>query len=91
MPRKVYVPTTTFFAQGFPGVFSEGVTRVFEGDPVLRGREHIFKLIEVEYPDVEDASAEPGVPRGLPTPAPVAEDATAAPGVLRRTPPKKKR
>ncbi len=91
MPRKVYVPTTTFFAQGFPGVFSEGVTRVFEGDPVLKGREHLFKLVDVEYPDVEDASAEPGVPRGLPKPAPTVEDATADPGVLRRTPPKKKK
>ncbi|MFA4974751.1 MAG: hypothetical protein WC683_19280 [bacterium] len=90
MPRKVYVPTTTFFAEGFPGVFSEGVTRVFEGDPVLKGREHIFKLVEVEYPDVEDASAEPGVPRGVPKPAPVFEDASATPGVPRRKPPKRK-
>jgi hypothetical protein len=64
MPRKVYVPTTTFFAEGFPGVYSEGVTRVFAGDPVLKGREHLFKLIEVEYPEVEDASADPGALRG---------------------------
>ncbi len=65
--RAVYVATENFLADvdGVPQTFRRGVTRVREGHPILKGREHYFRLADesVHY-EVEAATAAPGEKRG---------------------------
>jgi hypothetical protein len=62
--RRIYVPISSFVADidGIPTTFRE-TTRVREGHPVLKGREHLFREIDAHY-EVEAASAAPGEVRG---------------------------
>lgn len=48
---------------GAPIAVVGGHTRVREGHPLLKGREHLFEPLTVDY-DVEQATAAPGEKRG---------------------------
>jgi hypothetical protein len=50
--------TGVFTFEGERIYIHEGVTRVRAGHPILEGREHLFKPIDVHY-DVEDTRARP--------------------------------
>lgn len=61
MAGKIYIATVTGTAtlpDGSEAHLQEGVTRVREGHPLLKGREAIFREIDVHY-DVEDARSAP--------------------------------
>lgn len=48
---------------GSPITVVGGTTRVREGHPLLKGREHLFEPVTVHY-DVEQATQGPGEKRG---------------------------
>lgn len=79
MAGKIYIATVTGTAtlpDGSEAHLQEGVTRVREGHPLLKGREAIFREIDVHY-DVEDARS---APQDAPTPKASAEpEAVVAP------------
>ena len=50
--------TAVFVFEGARVVIHEGLTRVRAGHPILEGREHLFRPIDVHY-DVEDTRARP--------------------------------
>jgi len=66
----VYVAKESFTTNldGQEVVISKGVTRVRAGHPLMKGREALFELLEVQY-DVEQATSAPGEQRGAPQPA----------------------
>jgi hypothetical protein len=49
--KKVYVPIESFTIDidGAPVQFQENRTHVAEGHPVLKGREHLFREMEIEF------------------------------------------
>lgn len=61
----IYIAAESFTTSldGVPVLVTAGETRVREGHPLLAGREHLFRLLDVHY-DIEDASAAPGAKRG---------------------------
>lgn len=64
--EQIYVAIdsfTTDLPDGTPVFVYKDTTRVREGHALLKGREHLFKPIDVEY-DVEQATAAPGEKRG---------------------------
>ncbi len=65
MEGKIFVAVESFGLEidGVPHTISKDVTRVREGHPILEGREHLFKELEVQY-DIEDTTAKPGRRRG---------------------------
>lgn len=72
MAGKIYVARVSGIIdlpKGGQAHIQAGITRVREGHPILKGRESIFREIDVHY-DVEDA-------RSAPQDAPVPEAVTA--------------
>lgn len=63
--RRIFMAAESFTTtlDGVPTVVIADVTRVREGHPLLAGREHMFRELDVHY-DVEDASDAPGSKRG---------------------------
>lgn len=61
---KIYVAAETVIitVDGKRHHLRKDVTRVREGHPLLKGREHLFKELDVHY-DVEEARAKPGTKR----------------------------
>ena len=59
--RKVFVPVDTFSTDydGAPTQFTQGITTVREGHPILAKYPHMFREQWVEY-DWESATAAPG-------------------------------
>ena len=49
---------------GEPHTIHANVTRVRAGHPILEGRGHLFRPLDVQY-DVEQATAAPGEKRGV--------------------------
>lgn len=78
MSDDVYVARESFVTDldGERITVRKGKTRVREGHPLLRGREHLFKPVDVQY-DVETARQEPTPPPPAPAPEPVAKKAAA--------------
>jgi hypothetical protein len=52
---------------GAPYAIHKGIDRVRKGHPILKGREHLFEPLSVQY-DVEQATAAPSEQRGAPAP-----------------------
>ncbi len=61
-----FVAAESFIANvdGVDRSFVQDVTRVRSGDPVMVGKEHLFKPLTATYQDVESATAGPGERRG---------------------------
>jgi len=64
MAGQIYVATSSFTANvdGEIVFVREGIDRVREGHPLLKGREELFAPLDVQY-DVEEATAKPGTKR----------------------------
>lgn len=62
---RIFIATDSFVTSldGVDVTVSKGFTRVREGHPLLRGREHLFEPLTVHY-EVEQATAAPGEKRG---------------------------
>lgn len=62
---RIFVARESFVCDldGVPVTVSGGTTRVREGHPLLKGREHLFEPLTVHY-EVEQATAAPGEKRG---------------------------
>lgn len=58
--------TAMFVYEGERVYIHEGVTRVREGHPMLEGREHLFKPIDVHW-EIETARSPEPVPQDPPT------------------------
>lgn len=60
----IYVCKESFVTEvdGAPVAFRRGVTRVHADHPILKGREHLFELVDANY-GVESATAAPGEKR----------------------------
>lgn len=70
MAGKIYVAISSAVLDtedGGRASITAGVTRVREGHPILRGRESMFKEIDVHF-DIEDARS---APQDAPKPEPV--------------------
>lgn len=63
--RTIYVAIQSFttLLDGAEIAVQRGRTRVREGHPLLRGREHLFEPLKVDY-EVEQMTAAPGEYRG---------------------------
>jgi hypothetical protein len=62
---QIYIAKESFATEydGVPISVVAGHTRVREGHPLLRGREHLFEPLGVDY-EWEQATAAPGEKRG---------------------------
>ncbi|MCR4339223.1 MAG: hypothetical protein NUW01_04965 [Gemmatimonadaceae bacterium] len=62
---RIFIAKETFstVVDGSPVVVAAGVTRVREGHSLLRGREHMFEVMRVDY-EVEQMTNAPGEHRG---------------------------
>lgn len=87
MAGKIYVAKTSGivrYGDGQEAHIQQGVTRVREGHPLLKGREKLFEELSVQY-DVEtarqapraEAKPEPKVEKQTPEPEAKAEDKPA--------------
>jgi hypothetical protein len=65
MPGDIYIATASFVAavDGKRVTVRRDITRVREGHPLLKRREHMFRLIDAHY-EVEQATKAPGEKRG---------------------------
>lgn len=74
MPGILVANVTTMFRhEGRKLMLRRGVTLVHADDPVVKGRESMFRPLEVSYlggAPVETATAAPGEKRATPTPTP---------------------
>lgn len=67
----IFVANETFTTrfEGSDVVIRKGKTRIREGHPLLRGREHLFTALSVDY-DIEQATKAPGEKRSAPAKTP---------------------
>lgn len=85
---QVYVPTTSIFFryEGSDVMWVENRTTIEEGHPILKGREHLVKPIDIDF-----AVSQTETQRVAIAPASDASDAGAAPEPDPAAPPKKRR